>query len=202
MGMRPIPFAPRYLVSDDGRVSSEKCGRYLKPWLHRGYPCVSLCIDGVVMHLLVHRLVLLSFVGSPPTPQHETRHLDGNPGNPALTNLVWGTHAENMQDTLRHGTHIKFKPEKFARGMRNAAKTRPETFVRGERVTGSKLKPADVMEIRRRASSGTKNVTLVECLTNFLTYSPGRGKLRHARTTTEEHRAVARGRGVPGAARA
>lgn len=160
METRPIPFAPGYWITDGGSVFSDKCRRYLKPWLLRRYPCVSLCVNGVVTHIQVHRLVLLCFVGSPPTPRHETRHLDGNPGNPALTNLVWGTHAENMQDTLRHETHIKFKPERLARGMRHGSKTRPDSFVRGERVTGSKLKPADVMEIRRRAAPGTTNATL------------------------------------------
>jgi hypothetical protein len=34
----------------------------------------------------------------------ECRHLDGDPANNALTNLAWGTRAENMHDKIRHGT--------------------------------------------------------------------------------------------------
>lgn len=33
----------------------------------------------------------------------ETRHLDGDPGNNALSNLCWGTRQENAQDKVRHG---------------------------------------------------------------------------------------------------
>jgi hypothetical protein len=50
----------------------------------------------------VHRLVLRAFVGEPPTG-HISRHLDGDPTNNALTNLKWGTPAENNADMVRHG---------------------------------------------------------------------------------------------------
>ena len=32
----------------------------------------------------------------------EVRHLDGNAGNSAVTNLEYGTHSDNMQDMMRH----------------------------------------------------------------------------------------------------
>lgn len=53
---------------------------------------------------LVHRLVLLAYVGLP-APGQVTRHLDGNPGNNAISNLAWGTESENAQDRIRHGRH-------------------------------------------------------------------------------------------------
>jgi hypothetical protein len=34
----------------------------------------------------------------------EIRHLDGNPLNNCLTNLAWGTPAENKEDRKTHGT--------------------------------------------------------------------------------------------------
>jgi hypothetical protein len=78
----------------------------------------------------VHRLVLEAFVG--PCPEGlETRHLDGNPSNNRLENLVWDTHANNMADGIRHGT-------------------RP----RGESHWQSKLTDRKVRQVRRLAAMG------------------------------------------------
>lgn len=67
-----------------------------------GYPRVTLVQDGRQRKVRVHLLVMLTFVG--PTPRGmEIRHLDGDPTNPRLDNLAFGTHAENMADMVRHG---------------------------------------------------------------------------------------------------
>jgi hypothetical protein len=52
----------------------------------------------------VHRLVLQAFVGSPPHGM-ECRHLNGKPTDNRLSNLRWGTKAENAADRARHGTN-------------------------------------------------------------------------------------------------
>ena len=45
----------------------------------------------------VHRLVMFSFLGPPPTPKHTcVNHKDGNKSNNAFDNLEWSTPAENM----------------------------------------------------------------------------------------------------------
>lgn len=54
--------------------------------------------------LHVHRLVLLAFVGPPPTPLHECAHNDGNPGNNHVENLRWATRSSNHRDKVAHGT--------------------------------------------------------------------------------------------------
>ena len=51
----------------------------------------------------VHRLMLETFVGPCP-PGMECRHLNGDPTDNRLCNLVWGTHSENIKDMYRHGT--------------------------------------------------------------------------------------------------
>ena len=99
---------PDYEVSDLGRVRSTKQGksRILKPWQPSDpsvYPAVSLCRSGERSNRAVHTLVVRTFIGEPPSPTHEVRHLDGNHLNPRLDNLAWGTRKENAQDRTRHG---------------------------------------------------------------------------------------------------
>ena len=108
---RDVPgFEGRYQVSDDGRVLSlprkGARGRMLKmAWRKGGYRTVGLSMSGVARTRLVHHLVLLAFVGPKPADA-VTRHLDGDPTNNALSNIVYGTHTENMRDALRHGRHV------------------------------------------------------------------------------------------------
>lgn len=70
----------------------------------RGYVSVMLSADGRTRRDYVHRLVLLAFVGPPPTPEHEGAHWDNVRSNNALGNLRWATHEENAADRVRHGT--------------------------------------------------------------------------------------------------
>jgi hypothetical protein len=115
---RAIPGHQGYEVSDQGRVrhlphiqhrAHPKTGiaqefryaaRILKPVKGQyGYLWVNL--DG--KQIFVHRLVLLAFVG--PQPEgHETCHGNGDRGDNRLTNLRWGTKADNFADRERHGT--------------------------------------------------------------------------------------------------
>lgn len=77
----------------------------MKPWKNRqsGYLNVSLCgLGRSPCATLVHRLVMLTFVGPSP-PGLEVRHLNGRPDDNRLINLAYGTHAENMADTTLHG---------------------------------------------------------------------------------------------------
>ena len=107
----PIPgYEGRYDVSDQGRVRSwlpcrgMAIPRVLRPGINRGgYPLVVLYFNGKTTRE-VHRLVSLAFIGPLPEGQH-TRHLNGNPANNALSNLVYGTISENNLDCVRHGTH-------------------------------------------------------------------------------------------------
>lgn len=101
-----ITAFPNYEVSNCGRVRNIKTGRVLKPGTQNfGHKNVLLCISGQIFDCSVHRLVLQTFVG--PCPQGmECRHLDGNPANNHVDNLKWGTHKENMQDTIRHGHQV------------------------------------------------------------------------------------------------
>jgi hypothetical protein len=117
----PIPgWEGLYSVSDRGEVRSEArtvrhpAGvpkqlptKLLKPQRHgSGYLLVSLCREGKPKSFRLHILVLLAFRGPCPAGM-EARHLDGDPGNPLLSNLAWGTPIENAADRKAHGTHCQ-----------------------------------------------------------------------------------------------
>lgn len=103
-----------YQVSDLGRVRSLdrydkrgvwRKGRILKPGVNvkSGYFYVNLCGIDRPPSQNVHDLVLRAFVGSPPEG-YECCHGDGVRQNNRLKNLRWGTHHDNVQDAIRHGT--------------------------------------------------------------------------------------------------
>lgn len=85
-------------------VKARHRGRVLLPGLDTsGYFMVNLYDDERRKCALVHRLVLSAF-DRPPEPGEEGRHLDGVRTNNVLSNLAWGTAADNTADKMRHGT--------------------------------------------------------------------------------------------------
>ena len=113
----PVPgYEGSYSVSTLGRVRSEdkivphlgstRCirGRILKPVpLPKGYLTVNLYANRSPRHFLVHRLVLLTFVGD--GGSLECCHNDGTKTNNSLSNLRWDTHSSNRADKIMHGTN-------------------------------------------------------------------------------------------------
>jgi len=113
---KDVPGFPMYEVSNTGVVRSwlckgptDKTKRRKKPTIikhnihYNGYHSVRLYKNSKCHSVLLHRIVLLAFMGKPPN-NYETRHLDGNVNNNNLSNLCWGTKKENYQDSVRHGT--------------------------------------------------------------------------------------------------
>lgn len=93
-----------YAVSDDGQVRGPK-GILTQHLDTDGYPMVFLRLPSGRKTRTVHRLVLSAFVG--PRPRGlETRHLNGRRTDDRLENLKYGTHAENVADSKRHGTYV------------------------------------------------------------------------------------------------
>lgn len=141
---KDIPeYEGSYQVSDLGRVKSltrevvrttsvltipEKILK--SPPGNHGYPVVNLCKNKKIKQRLVHTLVAEVFIGPCPEGQ-EVRHRDGVRTHCALSNLIYGTRLQNVQDAQEHGTHIK-----------------------GSKVGNSKLVEEDVKEIRRRLAAG------------------------------------------------
>lgn len=103
--MKEIPGYPGYAAGVDGHVYSAYTGYSTPLYEHvvKGYAHVKVRVGGRVLKHPVHRLVLLAFVGPRPDG-HVCRHLNGKPLDNRLSNLAWGTHAENAQDAVLHGT--------------------------------------------------------------------------------------------------
>ncbi len=135
-------YEGRYDVSTTGRLRSWVPwvrGNRKTPWLVNGYPNTSghlrvMLFDGSGGHrsLYIHRLVLLTFMGDPPPGKPQCAHLDGNPKNNRLNNLIWASAVENASHKLLHGTHSKM----------------------GEQCNLSRFKESDVLLIRKLYADG------------------------------------------------
>lgn len=138
---KPIEGFPGYRVGDDGSVWSCWRGpsmfddwKKLKPLFHRKrtaartYYCIHLWRNGKSKNRLLHRIVLEAFVGVRP-PGYQCRHLDGNPANNALSNLCWGTHKENCEDSRRlnrYAVTLTDEQVREIRQRRNSGESRKE----------------------------------------------------------------------------
>ncbi len=108
-----VGYEGLYEVSDRGRVRSldridplgrPRSGRVLIPTGLK-HVHVTLSVAGKKTQQAVHRLVLEAFAG--PCPEwHEALHGDDDPKNNHLSNLRWGTRAENRADAVRNGRHV------------------------------------------------------------------------------------------------
>lgn len=141
---KPIPGHDGYEASDLGRVRSVdreipgvfKGTAAVRLWRGRVLKLQRLSTGYLLVHLgkgnqrLVHRLVMLAFMGNPP-PGQTVAHNDGNRSNNHLRNLRYDTVAGNNADKVRHGTHH-----------------------RGERQGASKLTRKEVLAIRRSKAMG------------------------------------------------
>lgn len=108
---------PDYEVSSRGRVRGIDRrvpwrgtlrlieGKVLKTRLKDGYAHLGLRTDrAVTRQVRIHRLVAATFIG--PCPEEmEVLHINGVRDDNRVENLRYGTRAENVDDTIRHGHH-------------------------------------------------------------------------------------------------
>lgn len=132
MEWREIPNFKGWLINELGEVKDTK-GNIIKPRSDgHGYAQLRK-----VTNLSVHRAVMLAF--KPEEKQVLVRHLDGNKHNNRLDNLAWGTHKENSDDMVRHGTAARSGESR-----------------RGEKNGCARLTETEVLDIRKRAETESK----------------------------------------------
>lgn len=151
--MKPCPSFTGYPATDDGRVFSHRrrgMGKFAgsvstidpayayelsQTTTAKGYRTVSIVLPtGKSRPLGVHQLVADAYLGPAPAGQ-EVRHLDGNPSANHLSNLAYGTGAENAADRLRHGNY----PSGAAHHNAKLTSSQAEE-VRAKRTGGLKVK--------------------------------------------------------------
>lgn len=105
---KPIPgFESFYSISNKGRVRRDKktrstfAGRILRPrYSVDGYSRAVLFINRTKQEFPVHRLVMLTFVGPPASPEIQVNHRNGLRGDNRLENLEYVTPAENVRHSM------------------------------------------------------------------------------------------------------
>jgi hypothetical protein len=145
--MYPVPGWEGYYIMLGGALFSR--------WVNAGTPTgtpkemrpkidkdgyMTYCVrrsKGKFRSIGAHYLLLLTFVGPPPSSRHQACHNDGDPLNNVLSNLRWDTPAGNQRDRVAHGTDS-----------------------RGEKQGAVKLTEAAVREVRERARAGATQRSL------------------------------------------
>jgi hypothetical protein len=99
---RYLPGFDMYRISDSGIVQSFRLGvwRTRNPRVTpTGYKVLSLNRRS----FRVHRLVLLAWIGPPPSDKPNALHRNGDPSDNRVDNLYWGDQKQNQLDRRRHG---------------------------------------------------------------------------------------------------
>lgn len=113
-----VDGAPGYMVSDCGRVWSEKTQKFrkLKSMDKKKHMGLCLSVDGERDYRYIHKLMSEAFIPNP-HGYPIVRHWDDNPENNYLDNLLWGTQKDNAADCKRNGHHHYVTPEERELGI-------------------------------------------------------------------------------------
>lgn len=102
--IKPFPLQPEYLVSNKGYVLSKKNNtKKLSPSINPcGYKIVQLMDNNSNQYgISLHKMVAITFLGFPMTPNMQVNHINGDKLNNEITNLEWVTPLENAQHAVR-----------------------------------------------------------------------------------------------------
>ena len=103
-----------YLVSNYGRVWSEKSNKFLAYRINNnGRKLVEICVNGDRIVLAVARAIALAFYG--PVKGMEADHIDNNPTNDVLENIQWLTPEENKRKFCYD--RKKNNPDSYIKGL-------------------------------------------------------------------------------------
>lgn len=92
---KAIDTDSEYEVSDTGLIRKV---HYMKTNFDRdGYERVNITNNDKRYNVGLHRLILHAFDPRPNEKELEVHHIDGNPKNNNLDNLMWVTHEENIK---------------------------------------------------------------------------------------------------------
>lgn len=129
----PIAGYPGYHLNELGHAFGPR-GKRLKAQVQKGYEKVWLYAKGKKRRKFrVSCLMLETFIGPRPSPEHEAAHNDGNRRNNHIKNLAWKTRQENTDDKRKHGTIPA--GDKHPMAKINQAQIRMAVILRAEQMT-------------------------------------------------------------------
>lgn len=99
--MKKIPGLDNYSATPDGRIYSNKRGRFLTKQIDgKGYETVMIVIRGECKRRRVHRLVAITYLGKPTKNGMTVNHKNEIKTDNRVENLEW----IELADNLRYGT--------------------------------------------------------------------------------------------------
>lgn len=156
-----VNYEELYEVSNLGNVRRKGKNSYLKFDVSpTGYCRVTLSKEGKVKKFLVHRLVLESF-STNPLNKPFVNHIDHNPLNNNLNNLMWCTASENMQHSVAAGRQLKVQKnitQLAAKANMNAALNKYSEYL-NKSINGRTLLSFE----RKKAGSRVRIVGTFRC---------------------------------------
>lgn len=150
-----IQGIPGYMISDHGRVWSEKSKIFLKPKpLDRsGHLGFALSVNGRPHYVYLHRLMAEAFI---PNPENYpiVRHLNDMKDDNDLKNLAWGTQRHNWEDSVQNGTAQPPRKEWREIGLKKMRKPVIATNL----TTGKRVRFSSQTEAARKLGLQQANV--------------------------------------------
>lgn len=143
--MKPIPNFTGYFADKLGNIYSIRPYKRSKEWRkepikltpqkqNNGYYTVGLRCDGITKVILVHHLILITFIGKRPKGFQACHGIGGKSDN-SLKNLSWGSVSKNNKED----------------------KKRDGTLYVGSKHHNSKLNETQAIEIKRLIKQGINN---------------------------------------------
>jgi predicted XRE-type DNA-binding protein len=126
-----IPGYQGYLVNDAGDVVSLRRNRWKVKCFktnRRGYKLVTLRANNSASMKLVHRLVMLAFVGP---SELQVNHKDGNKANNNLSNLEYCTATENIRHAVDTGLKVGQQGERHSQAKLSDAQASEILLLKG-----------------------------------------------------------------------
>lgn len=151
MTLKPVQNG-LFEVNELGEVYRVKNGkRFLakqsKTGRRHNYRTVTSCVDGQQKHFYVHRLIAEAFI---PNPENlpEINHIDGNPGNNRVENLVWCTRKQNAEHAFRTGLINPYSNAKPCKVCGELTKQRVNQQIKAAVLKS--LVPKETAEVRKK----------------------------------------------------
>ena len=99
-------FTNEYYVSEFGEIYSKYSNKILKHSIdHNGYHRVDIYSFGKPLHIKIHKIVYLVWIGNIPKGK-QINHKDDDKNNNHYSNLYAGTQEENIKDCIKNNHRV------------------------------------------------------------------------------------------------